>query len=98
MSNDSIDLDINSIFEMLPQGGRIVIVTERGSDRTWSQGKAVVVAEVSTDTFTTLTGDDFMYAIGMWEIEKDRRFDAMELTEKDSVEILKTAVQCKRKR
>lgn len=92
-----INLNINSIFEMLPENGRIVVLSDRDKNKTWTTGKRVTVADVVGDEFFTLDIDHLMGAIGLWEEKAGKDYDAMELTEQEAVDILRLATRWKKK-
>jgi hypothetical protein len=92
-----INLNINSIFEMLPENGRIVVLSDRDKDRTWPTGKRVTVADVVGDEFFTLDINHLTYAIGVWEDKNDKDYDAMALTEQEAIDILRLATKWKKK-
>lgn len=98
--NFKINLNINSIFEMLPPASesRLAIIGERNSDLTWTDGKRVIISEMSNDQFYSLGIADLMSAVYDWEARENRRFNALTLSEKDSVDILNIAISCKKKK
>jgi len=92
-----INLNINSIFEMLPENGRIVVLSDRDKDKTWTTGKRVTVADVVGDEFFTLDINHLTYAISVWEDKNDRTYDAMALNEQEAIDILRLATKWKKK-
>lgn len=94
MFRDDIDININSIFEMLPEkGSRVVFINDKDKDRLWTQGKRVLVDYVPENKWYVLSLEFILYGVGQWENATGNEFDAMTLTEDQAVNILEFAIK-----
>jgi len=100
--NHTLDLNINSVFEMLPQmpilHNSIAVLGEQNANMTWTEGKRLVMSDMTHGELITISVDELSYAIEEWEIMNDVKFDGMTITEQDAIKILNGAIQCKKRR
>jgi len=94
MFRDEIDINVNSIFEMLPdKGSRVVFINDDNKDRLWTEGKRVLVDYVPENKWYVLSLEFILYGVGQWENSTGKEFDAMTLTEDQAVRILEYAIK-----
>lgn len=99
MRDLNIDLTINSIFEMLDESKGIRFVKDWDKDKSWSEGKRVLMY-YDKDEFTyVLTARVILEAIRLLESNERNQwsigrfvFDADNITEEDAFKIIWRAV------
>jgi hypothetical protein len=93
---NEIDLNINSVFEMLSSMSSVVVIMDMDKGKTWTGGKRVMVQNMSDDIAYVLTLKFMLMAIEIWE-GTNKPFDGMSLTEIEASQIIRIAIKERKK-
>lgn len=97
--SELMDLNLNSIFEMLPEAGKqMAYLSDRDPLKSWSEGKRVWVRRDHGDRVCALTSSELLAGVAEWELSSGRAFDAMVLTEADAIKIIEKSIKIKKQK